>query len=193
MTVDGCALTSPAQTFVDLAESLEFVDLLVLGDSLIHRTGVTVQELRSRAQLCTGRGARLAREVADCCRARCESPGESKTRLLIVAAGLPEPVCNQVVDDGAGLRSRRIDLAYPQWKLAIEYDGRHHIQRERQWSNDIRRREDLEADGWKFVVITSADLYPDASVGLQRICRAIADRSGVRPVVGNGWRRFFPE
>lgn len=40
--VRGLTVTSPRQTFLDLAATLPFVDLLVLGDSLVHAEACTV-------------------------------------------------------------------------------------------------------------------------------------------------------
>lgn len=192
-SVRGIRLTSPARTFLDMAECLEFVDLLILGDSLIHKTGLTAPDLRTAAAAFKGRNGRLAREVASMCRDRVESPGESRTRLLIVAAGLPEPVTNHAITDESGKVVRRIDLAYPEWKIAIEYDGRHHIERKHQWTADIGRREELEGIGWRFVVVTSSDLFPDPDPLLGRVADAIAGRSGTRPPIGDGWRRYFSQ
>ncbi|WP_165547397.1 DUF559 domain-containing protein [Kribbella sindirgiensis] len=50
------------------------------------------------------------------------------------------------------------DLSYPQIKLAIEYDGRHHLVDARQWRQDIRRRENLEREGWLVRVFTAYDV-----------------------------------
>ncbi|GAB3758586.1 DUF559 domain-containing protein [Yimella radicis] len=189
--VRGIPVTSPAQTFFDMAAKLEFLDLLILGDSLIHKTRLTADGLRSAARDSPGRGGRLAREVAAACRDRVESPGETRTRLLLSGANFPEPAVNHPINDAEGNEVRRIDLAYPNWKIAIEYDGRHHIERQTQWTADIGRREELEADDWRFIVVTSSDIYPHPEGLLQRVADMIAQRSGVRPVIESGWRRYF--
>ena len=80
--------------------------------------------------------------------------------LLFVLAGFPEPVVDVEVFDDAGRLRYRIDLAWPSAKVAVEYDGRHHINRQDQWTYDIRRREELEAEGWRFLVLTAPDIYP---------------------------------
>jgi hypothetical protein len=58
---------------------------------------------------------------------------ESRLRMLLVLAGLPEPTVNHIVRDDRGNWVRRFDLAYPDLRIAIEYDGRHHIERQEQW------------------------------------------------------------
>jgi hypothetical protein len=51
---------------------------------------------------------------------------ETRVRLLIVLAGLPEPKVNMIVRITNGKWRWRFDLCYPEYKLIIEYDGRRH-------------------------------------------------------------------
>jgi very-short-patch-repair endonuclease len=44
-------------------------------------------------------------------------------------------------------------------KLIIEYDGRQHAMNSAQWQRDLKRREELDALGWRIIVVTAADLY----------------------------------
>ena len=71
----------------------------------------------------------------------------------------------------------RPDLSYPDWKIAIEYDGDQHRVDPRQWRRDIARRENLEADGWIVLVITAVDMYQRPAPTLMRIVSAL-DRRG---------------
>ena len=115
---------------------------------------------------------------------------ETRVRLLVVLSGLPEPVLQHVVSTRAG--TRRLDLAWPAVRVALEYDGRHHIEREGQWRGDLVRREELEGERWRFVVVVAADVYatPDATV--RRVETALR-RAGVRVrASSNEWRRHFP-
>ena len=49
-------------------------------------------------------------------------------------------------------------------RLAIEYDGRQHAESDRQWQRDVERREELDNDGWRIVVVLAKGIYrePDA-------------------------------
>ncbi|WFE23794.1 hypothetical protein O7621_11285 [Solwaraspora sp. WMMD937] len=47
-------------------------------------------------------------------------------RLLLHDAGLPRPVPQHKVADPQGRFIGRVDLAYPQWRIAIEDGGDHH-------------------------------------------------------------------
>jgi hypothetical protein len=94
---------------------------------------------------------------------------ETRLRLLIVLSGLPEPAIGHVVLDSDGGWLAKPDLSYPELKIAIEYDGHHHLKDARQWQRDIRRRENLERAGWRVRVITAADLLTAPATILARI------------------------
>ena len=94
---------------------------------------------------------------------------ESRLRMLLVLAGLPEPVVNLIVRNADGSWRRRFDLSYPALKLIIEYDGRQHAEDARQWQSDLKRREELDALGWRIIVITARDLYEDPEGVLIRV------------------------
>ncbi len=104
-----------------------------------------------------------------------ESPKETETRMLLLDAGLPEPDVQHVVRV-AGRLVARVDLAYPQWRIAIEYEGDGHRTDREQWRTDIRRQRDLEDCGWIVIRITELDLCDGGEALVARIRRAIASR-----------------
>lgn len=70
---------------------------------------------------------------------------ESRIRMAIVLGGLPAPVVQHPVSlDG---RRYRLDLAYPELRLAIEYDGELHRTQLRAHA-DLLREADLTRLGW---------------------------------------------
>lgn len=113
--------------------------------------------------------------------------------MLIVLAGLPEPQVNVVVRHRDGEWRRRFDLCYPEFKLIIEYDGRQHAEDSRQWNADIHRREELERQGWRLIIVTADALYVDPSTTLRRIWDALQDRGCQRlPArIAAPWSRHF--
>ena len=169
-------LTSPEQTFVDLAADLSLVDLVVLGDSLVHRGVTTPDRLSDAATRATGRGAASAKEGAGLVRDGAESGMESRSRLLLVLGGLPEPQVNRWVLDETGRGRYRLDLPYPELLLAFEYDGRQHAEDARQWSWDLARREWLDAQGWRLVVLRAEDVYVTPWATVRRARDALAAR-----------------
>ena len=71
---------------------------------------------------------------------------ETLLRLLIVLSGLPEPDTNVSIRDSRGEPLVRLDLAYPSARVAVEYDGDHHLTRH-QRVRDLDRRFWLEQQG----------------------------------------------
>lgn len=107
----GIPLTDPDRTFLDLAAHLELVDLVVLGDSLVQHTSITPEGLVAAAGQTKRRWARRARRAAALVRSGVDSPMETRLRLLIVLAGLPEPEVNHIIRDEQGAWVYRFDLA----------------------------------------------------------------------------------
>ena len=110
--------------------------------------------------------------------------------MLVVLSGLPEPVIQHPVRTRHG--SYRLDLAWPTVLVALEYDGRHHVERESRWARDLGRREALESDGWRFVVAIAGDVFATPELTLRRLEEALR-RAGLRVRVSSTqWRRHFP-
>lgn len=188
----GQSVTTPSATFVDLGRCLDLVDLVVLGDSLVKAGVTTPQDLIEAARTATGRDARRARRAAAHVRMDVDSPMETRTRLLMLLAGLPEPVVNHQLRDDTGVVRRRLDLSYPQFRLAIEYDGRQHAENSAQWQGDVRRREHLDSLGWRLIVLLSGDIFSSPGQALQRIRAAMESCGMTVPVRSEEWRRHFP-
>ena len=81
---------------------------------------------------------------------RSESPMESRLRVILIDGGLPPPETQVWVGD------RRIDMAYRDVKLGIEYDGDTHRER---LVEDNRRQNWLVAVGYVLLRFTAADVY----------------------------------
>ncbi len=81
------------------------------------------------------------------------------------------PVAQYRVHDRYGFVAR-VDLAYPEARLAIEYDGLWHAER-RAFLDDRRRLNRLDAAGWLVVHVTVEDLRrPDLLIARVRALRA---------------------
>jgi len=89
----GVLISTPEQTFLDLAAvGVGLVDLVVVADGLIKAGHTSPSRLIETAAKWDGRGCRLARRAAALARKGVDSPQETRIRLLLVLAGLPEPV-----------------------------------------------------------------------------------------------------
>jgi very-short-patch-repair endonuclease len=83
---------------------------------------------------------------------------ETRLRLILVAGGLPRPVTQYEVRDRNGLFVARLDLAYPKYRLGIEYEGDHHRGRG-VFQQDLRRLNALRACGWTVLRFAALDIY----------------------------------
>ena len=88
---------------------------------------------------------------------RARNPQETKTRLTIIAAGLPKPQTQIVVRNEWGAVLARIDMGWEKWRVGVEYDGSQHWTDPRIRANDIDRTAELERRGWRIIRV-SADL-----------------------------------
>jgi very-short-patch-repair endonuclease len=92
-------------------------------------------------------------------------------RLLVLAAGLPAPVAQFEVRAG-GRFVARVDFAWPEQRLALEYDGLWHAEPGR-FARDRQRLNALTAAGWRVVFVTAADLHRPAAL-LARLSAELA-------------------
>lgn len=187
----GLPVTSPELTFVHLAVEKDLVDLVGVGDKLVARGVTSPADLMAYAERWSGHGAVPAREAARLVRAGVDSTMESTTRMLIVLAGLPEPTVDHHLCDVDGVVRYRLDLAVPEVRLAIEYDGRWH-ERPEQQKKDTVRRATLALEGWRFLVITADDIFLRPENTLLRIAKAMREVGLVVPgELDDEYRRYF--
>jgi hypothetical protein len=189
----GLPISSPTQSFLDLANTLDLVELVVLRDSLVKGKHVTPDSLVMAASQWAGSGASRARRAARFVRKGVDSPKETQLRMLLVLAGLPEPTVNVIIRNLDGSWRMRFDLSCPGLKLIIEYDGRQHAENNGQWRRDLIRREELDRLGWRLIVVTSDDLHDAPQVVLERVREALIDRGAVaiRRRFKTEWIRYF--
>lgn len=107
------------------------------------------------------RGRRQARWIIDHANAGCESPGEALVLLALLRAGINGIATQEEVHvDG---RTYFIDIALPDLKIAIEFDGRIKYGETVDQVHDSieaeqRRQRDLERAGWKVIRVRWSDL-----------------------------------
>lgn len=186
--VDGIEMSEPLDLFIELAGELPLVDLVVVGDAMVKRGMFTAQELRSFCSSTSRRHVRKARRAATYVREGVDSPMETRLRMLIVLAGLPEPKVNVKIYFEDGRERFRLDLAYPGVRVLIEYDGRQHAESSAQWNSDIERREELEVEGWTVIVVTSDGIYKHPEKTVVRVARALRRRGYPVPPMREDWR-----
>jgi Protein of unknown function (DUF559) len=190
---DGLPISTPIQAFLELASvGVSLVDLVIAADSLVKANDLDPRLFVEAADAYQGRNAKRARRAASLVRAGVDSPMETRIRLLIVLAGLPEPQVNFIVFVAGGKWRWRFDLCYPEYKLIIEYDGRQHAFDAEQWSHDLERREWLDQQRWRLVVVVSEGIYGNPLRTLQRV-RTALEQQGARVPKSfkQEWTRHF--
>lgn len=189
----GILLSAPCDTFVALASMLDMVELVVVGDAMVKSKLAAVEELVAAAAAASGKGCLRARKAAAYVREGVDSPQETRLRMLIVLAGLPEPKVNHIVRDQAGEWVMRFDLSYLKFRVIVEYDGRQHADDAPQWEGDLERREMLDQAGWKLVTVTAKGIYKQPERTLARVVAALhAQGCRTASLRSNAWRPYFP-
>ena len=194
VTIGGVRVSGAHAMFVELASMLSLVDLVVVGDALVRLGKATSTSLVAACEGSDARHAAPALCAARHVRAEVDSPMETRLRMLIVLAGLPEPEVNHKLRDESGRVTRRFDLSYPSVRLIVEYDGRQHVEVQQNWHSDLERREEFDEAGWRILVVTSKGIYKDPAGTVARVHRTLRLRGwrGLPARTSDAWRPFFP-
>ncbi|MFB6393950.1 DUF559 domain-containing protein [Polymorphospora sp. 2-325] len=181
----GLPVTTPVRTAYDLGRQASTTEGVVAVDALLGRRLVRVDQLREYAAARRRRPGvdrfRRALALAD---PLSGSPMETRLRLTLVKGGLPTPVLQFEIHDGRGGFIGRVDLAYPQWRIAIEYEGNHHRERS-QFRRDIARLNALRAQGWLVLRFTADDVLRQPARLLALVCQAVQERRRTAPPATN--------
>ena len=154
----------PAHVFVDLATARadrrwSVPDLVALGDAVSRWGPVWAQSLGVAASSYGGRpGAAYLASAVALVRLGAESPMESRTRVVLVTGGLPEPELNQDIFSATGAWLGRVDMLWRRARVVGEYEGDGHRSERRRWRADIERVRRMEAAGFRVIRITADDI-----------------------------------
>jgi len=193
LVAHGIPMTDAPTTWCQLAALVGLDDLVAAGDFLITggepisgrpRTA-TVRMLADATELHRGSpGAAVMRAALPLLRRGPLSRRETLLRLRMLRAGLPEPSLNLAVPEAMhDSRVPIVDLAYLEYRIAMEYEGDHHRNPD-QFRRDIRRYEALQDAGWIVIRFTADDVPDDPHAGATEVVDRIAARLRSR-----GWRR----
>lgn len=123
------------------------------------------------------RGVTTARAALELAMELTEAIPETDLRLLLVRAGLKCPVVSFAIRDRTGRVVFWLDLAYPEAKLAIEYDGAIHVGDRSRMERDQQRRRALEDLGWRIITVTARDMAQDPLGVIRSVSAALAERT----------------
>jgi hypothetical protein len=165
----GLPVTSVARAAVELSALTRTEVSLCVLDFVLNRglaTREELQEVQLRMEHWPGTLASdLAIRLADECR---ESVGESRTFYVMYQGGVPKAVPQLEIYDEAGWLLARLDFAWPDLGVWLEFDGREKylkFLREGETVIDAVLREKKREEriaavtGWRCIRITWADLH----------------------------------
>ncbi|WP_339562772.1 hypothetical protein [Bifidobacterium thermophilum] len=186
VTADGITCVAPDMTWIMCARKIGLREIVLLGDALMRRDAeqkwYSIGQLESgfadfarTAGIGGGSRFRMCAQALKLMRENTDSFPETMLRLTLMQYGLPCPQVNYCLDvpDNAGVRGERLflDLAYPQARVAVEYDGRQHAW---QWDRDQRRLKAIGDAHWAHVAVRSDDLRSEESCAA--LAASVADR-----------------
>ena len=164
-------LTSPLRTAWEICALETTANAVALLDGMTRAGHLDAASLGQLVVSTRGQwGSRRVAKVAPLVDGRSESPPESWVRVACVRAGLPAPVPQfDVVEGGEFLG--RVDFAWPEQRLIVEYEGAYHFD-ELQIRRDDGRYQRLLAAGWRVIRLSAADLR-DMDAVVARIAREL--------------------
>ncbi|MEJ6489801.1 hypothetical protein PQI23_08710 [Leucobacter sp. USCH14] len=186
--VAGLPVPSPADVWAMLGDELLLPDLVALGDAVIRRPRIpgtrrlerpplaTVDDLAALIERVQRRGNAALRTALPLLATGSASAPESHLRLLLMEWGLPVPVLDHDVYDHRGRWLGASEFAFPQYRLALEYEGEHHRVHARQWNRDIDKYHAYEAAGWRVIRVTASLQYARTRELRSRVETALRQR-----------------
>lgn len=150
--------SSPEATFAQLSRELNLEELIILGDSIVCRN----PQLRRSSKRSIGRylrdcqpfrGHHACLKALTQIRENTDSPAETKLRLMLRRYGFPNPCINYQIKTGKSYCF--LDMAYPKYRIGIEFNGRHHY---RQIAQDWDRSNTVQSHGWKILTVGTENL-----------------------------------
>jgi len=182
--VQGIPCLTVERTLLSLGAVVPASVVEMAVDVALRRELTSVAELRSMLRRLSGRGRNgvgvLRRIVAlhDQDSQVTESVMETRLKQLLRRSGLPSPEFQYEVRAKNRLIAR-VDAAYPEHRIAIEYDSYEHHTGRAALVRDTRRRNALTGNGWSVIGVTAADVI-DGGDHVVAMIRAARARSGAR-------------
>lgn len=153
-------LATPLRMGLDLLLDRTLPDAVACLDAVLRAGLVDRAALRDMLAQRRDRGIVRARQAEQLADPRAESPPESRVRVWLVLDGLhPQP--QYWIEDSRG-RLARADLAFPEQKVAVEYDGFWRDGELWALNRDRDRLNRVQAAGWEVVFVTASLLAAPA-------------------------------
>ncbi|MCC4909705.1 hypothetical protein [Microbacterium sp. cx-59] len=180
--IRGLPVEHPVRAWRQAGTTWRLDDLIAAGDYLVSgaRPLASIAELAEEIEVMGDLRSRLLSRALSEIRVGVRSARETKLRLVLVRGGLPVPEVNWVLRDRAGRAVAELDLAFPRWRVAAEYDGRVHEMDSSQFAKDSDRWDRVRAQGWQHVRVMNHHMSGGAQLAVAKVRRALVD-AGWRP------------
>jgi hypothetical protein len=156
--VAGRPATAPAWTAIEVARGLRRPRALATLDAALGSGTCSRRDLLKATEQQFGRrGIVAVRGLLPLAAPEAESPMESEARLVMIDGGLPTPVLQYEVMDTSG-KILRLDFAWPEYRVAAEYDGVAWHCGPEAFFRDRRRSAALQELGWVAIPIVAEDV-----------------------------------
>lgn len=170
----GIPIAKPERAALDIGRHLARDEAVAHLDALARATGIAAPDILELTYRYKGsRGVRKCREAVALMDAGAESPQESRLRLTLIDLGFPRPFTQIPMVDASGYVFARLDMGWPDLKIAVEYDGEHHRTDDAQYRRDGRRLRRINAMGWIVIRVMKGDRRHEIKAWVQE---AIAQR-----------------
>jgi hypothetical protein len=160
--VAGRWATAPAWTAVEVARQLRRPRALATLDAALHGLTCTRAELESAVREQKGRrGIVHVRELLQYADGRAESGMESEARLVMIDYGLPLPELQYEIPGRDG-EVWRVDFAWPEYRVAAEYESIDWHAGKAEMLRDKKRFAGIQETAWTLIPIVVDDVrrYP---------------------------------
>lgn len=169
--VSGRLATAPAWTAVEVARQLRRPRALATLDAALRSMRCARSEIENAVAEQRGRrGIVAARELLPFADGRAESAMESEARLVMIDHGLPLPELQYPIH-GHGGEMWRVDFAWPDMRLAAEYESIEWHAGAAEMLRDKTRWAKLQELGWTIVPIVVDDVRREPGRLAARIAR----------------------
>jgi hypothetical protein len=180
---NGLPVEHPVRAWRQAGTLWRLDDLIAAADFLICDRGrpplASVDELCEEIEAMGDVRGGILGHALSFVRRGVRSPRETRLRLLLVRAGLPEPETSWTLRDHVGKPVLELDLAYPRWRVAPEYDGRVHAVDAAQFARDADRWDLIRELGWNHVRILNHHMRDGGRHAVSKVREAL---------FAGGWR-----
>jgi hypothetical protein len=181
---------TPAAAFIAYCARARVIDAIKVGDWLLHRGHMSIEEVRALALKELWRpGTHETVWLLEHLDGRSRSLPESEVRALLAAAELPDPEVNIAIDTEGQVVS---DLVYPAWRTVVEHEGSQHQEDRAQYTRDLGRYAWMRRHDVAYVQSTHEKLaHPRSLVGEVYVVLVDRGYDGPPPAFGAPWQRLF--